>query len=143
MFEEVDRSAVPAGTKAVPTLMLFAIKSDGTFKVRTVVRGDLMIEEVHHVETKSSMVPPDATRMVVALAAGNDMRLFSTDFSKTFPNTDIDVVNLYCPLPELPLEIHGGEFGKGNADGKVAHVRKAWYCINPRPCCGNGICSGS
>ena len=56
LFDEVDRSAVPAGTKVVPTRMLFAIKSDGTFKVRIVVRGDPMTEGEHYAETKSSMV---------------------------------------------------------------------------------------
>ena len=56
VFGEVDRSAVSAGTKVVPTRILFAIKSDGTFKVRIVVRGDLMMEGEHYVETKSPMV---------------------------------------------------------------------------------------
>ena len=107
MFDEVDRSAVPAGTKVVPTRMLFAIKSDGTFKVRIVVRGDLMMEGEHYVETKSSMVPLEAIRMAVALAAGNDMRLFFTGFSQAFLNVDIDVANLYCLHSELPPEILG------------------------------------
>ena len=133
VFDEVDRSAVPAGTKVVPTRMLFAIKSDGTFKVRIVVRGDLMTEGEHYVETKSSMVSIEAIRMVVSLAAGNDMRLFSTDFSQAFLNADIDVPNLYCSLPELPPEMLGGEFGKGKAGGKVAHVRKAWYGLKSSP----------
>ena len=78
VFDEVDRSAVPAGTKVVPTRMPFAIKSDGAFQVRIVVRGGLMTEGEHYVETKSSMLTLEATRMAVALAAGNDMRLFST-----------------------------------------------------------------
>ena len=83
-------------------------------------------------EAKSSMVSIEAIRMAVALAAGNDMRLFSTDFSQAFLNADIDVTNLYC-LPELPPEMHGGEFGKGRASGKVAHVRKAWYGLKSPP----------
>ena len=133
MFDEVDRSAVPARTKVVPTRVLFAIKSDGILKVRIVVRGDLMTEGEHYVETKSSMLPIEAIRMVVALVAGNDMHLFSTDFSRAFFNADIDVVNLYCSLPELPPEMPGGEFGKGNASGKVAHVRKSWYGLKSSP----------
>ena len=83
--------AVPTGTKAVPTRMLFAIKSDGNFKVRIIVRGDLVMEGEHHVVTKSPMVPLEAIRMAVALAAGKNMRLFSTAFSQAFPNADIDV----------------------------------------------------
>ena len=117
----------------VPTRMLFAIKSDGTFKVRIVVRGDLMMERTHYVETKPFMVSLEAARMAVALAAGNDIRLFPTDFSQASLNADIDVANLYCPHPELPPEILGDEFGKGMAGGKVAHVRKAGYGLKSSP----------
>ena len=39
VFDEVDRSAVSVDAKVVPTQLLFAIKKDGTFKVRIVVRG--------------------------------------------------------------------------------------------------------
>ena len=63
--------------------------------------------------------------MAVALAAGDDMRLFSTDFSQAFLNVDIDVAHLHCNLPELPPGMLGGEFGKGKAGGKVEHLRKA------------------
>ena len=133
MFDEVDRSVVPAGSKVVPTRMLFAIKSDGTFKVRIVVRGDLMAEGGHCVETTSSMVSPEAIRMAVALAAGNDMRLFSTDLSQAYLNADIDVANLYCDLLELPPEMLCGEFGKGKAGGMVAHVRRAWNGLKSSP----------
>ena len=45
--DEVNRSAVPAGAKVVPTRILFAFKSDGDFKARIVVRSDLMTEEEH------------------------------------------------------------------------------------------------
>ena len=133
VFNEVDRSAVPAGSKVVPTQTIFDIKKDGTFKVRIVVRGDLMVEGEHFVDTKSSMVSLDAIRMVVSLAAGNDMRLFSTDFSQAFLNADIDMEGLFCGLPDLPKEMLGGEFGRGKAGGKVAHVRKAWYGLPQSP----------
>ena len=133
MFDEVDRSAVSAGSKAVPTRVLLAIKGDGAFKARIVVRGDLMTEGEHYVATKSSIVPLEAIRMAVALAAGNDMRLFSTQFSQAFLNADIDVANLYCDLPELLPELLGGEFDKGKAGGKVAHVRNACYGLKSPP----------
>ena len=55
--------------------------------------------------------------MALALAAGKDMRLFSTDFSQASLDADTDVANLYCNHPELPPEVLGGEFGKGKAGG--------------------------
>ena len=103
VFDEVGRSDVPAGTKVVPTRLLFAIKSDGTFEVSIVMRGDLMTEGEHYVKTKSFMVSLEATRMVVALAAGNGMHLFSMDSSQAFRNADIDVADLYCSELELEL----------------------------------------
>ena len=61
------------------------------------------------------------------------MRLFSTDFSQAPLNADIDVANLFCNLPELPPAMLVGEFGKGKAGGKVAHVRKARYGLKSSP----------
>ena len=44
------------------------------------------------------MVPLEAIRMAAALVAGNDMRLFSKNFTKTPLNADINVANLNCDL---------------------------------------------
>ena len=72
-------------------------------------------------------------RMLVALAAGSDMPIFSTDFSQAFINADIDNPHLYCSLPQLPPEMRGGVFGAGGKRGKVAHVKKAWYGLPSSP----------
>jgi hypothetical protein len=134
VFDEVERSSVPLGTKVVPTQLLFSIKADGTFKVRIVVRGDLTTAGEHYLETKSSMVSLDTVRMIVALAAGSDMILLSTDFSQAFLNAMLDDPKLYCALPELPLEMQGGDFGVGGKS-KAAHVHKAWYGLPQAPRC--------
>ena len=89
----------------MPTQLLFNIKADGTFKVRIVVRGDLTTAGEHYLETKSSMVSLDTVRMIVALAAGSDMILLSTDFSQAFLNAMLDDPIPYCTLPELPPEM--------------------------------------
>ena len=39
--------------------------------------------------------------------------------------------------------MHGGEFYKGKAGGKVAHVRKAWYGLKSRLYCGNGTATAN
>jgi hypothetical protein len=125
VFDEVDRAAVRDGVKVVPTRVLFNIKSDGTYKVRIVVRGDLTKEGEHYIATKSSMVSLDTVRTIVALAAGSDMPLFTVDFTQAFLNADLGEPHVYCGLPELPPEMCGGEFGIGGR-AKVAHVHKAW-----------------
>ena len=72
---------MPEDTKVVPTQLLLNIKADGTFKCRIFVRGDLSAKGEHYFETKSPIVPLETIRVIVALAAGSDMPLFSTDFS--------------------------------------------------------------
>jgi len=134
VFDEVDRSTVPEGTKVVPTQLLFNIKADGTFKCRIVVRGDLTVKGEHYLETKSPMVSLETIRMILSLAAGSDMPLFSTDFSQAFLNADLDHPHLYCGLPTLPPEMRGGAFGMGGRT-KVAHVHKAWYGLPQSPRC--------
>ena len=82
------------------------------------------MEGEHCLEIKSSIVPLETTRVIVAPAAGSDMPLFSTDFSLTFLNADLDHPHLYCGLPTSPLEMRGGAFGMGGRT-KVAHAHKA------------------
>ena len=80
------------------------------------------------------MVSLETIRMIVSLAAGSDMPLFSTDFSQAVPNADLDHPHLYCGLPTLPPEMRGGAFGMSGRT-KVAHVHKAWYGLPQSPRC--------
>ena len=133
VFDEVDESTVPASTKVVPTQVLFSIKANGTYKCRIVVRGDLTVKGDHYLETKSSMATLESIRMLVALAAGSDRPLYSTDFSQAFINADSDNPHLYCKLPLLPPEMRGGEYGMGGHRGKVGHLKKALYGLPHAP----------
>ena len=45
------------------------------------------------------MVPLETIRVIVALAAGSVMPLFSADFSHAFLNADLNHPHLYCGLP--------------------------------------------
>ena len=75
----------------MPTQLLFNIKADGTFKCRIFVRGDLTVKGEHYLETKSPVVSLETIGVIVALAAGSDMPLFSTEFSQAFLKADLDV----------------------------------------------------
>ena len=90
------------------------------------MRGGFTAKGEYYLETKSSVGSLEAYQMFVALAAGSDMLLFSTDFSPAYLNSDLDHRHLYCGLPTLLLEMRGGEFGMGGRT-KAAHVHKAWY----------------
>ena len=133
VFGEVDATAVPASTKVVPTQVIFEIKRNGTYKCRIVVRGDLTVQGVHYLETKSTMTSLETIRMLVAFAAGSDMPLYSTDFSQAFLNAAVDNPQLYCSLPQLPPEMRGGDFGAGGKRGKVGHLKKALYGLPQAP----------
>ena len=124
---------MPASTKVVPTQVLFSIKANGTYKCRIVVRGDLTVKGDHYLETKSSMATLESIRMLVALAAGSDRPLYSTDFSQAFINADSDNPHLYCKLPLLPPEMRGGEYGMCGHRGKVGHLKKALYGLPHAP----------
>ena len=69
---------MPEETKVMPTQLLFNIEAGGIFKCRIAVRGDLTLKGELCPETKS-MVSLKTTRMILALAAGSDMSLISTD----------------------------------------------------------------
>ena len=90
MLDEVGRSTAPEDTKVVPTQLLSNIKADCTFKCRTSVRGDLIVKGEHYLEIKSPMVSLETTRVIVALAAGSDMPLFSMDSSQALLSADLD-----------------------------------------------------
>ena len=67
-----------------------------------------------------------AIRVIVALAAGSDIPLFSTDFSQAFVSADLDHPKLYCGSPALPPDMRGEAFGMGSRT-EVADVQKARY----------------
>jgi len=127
VFKEVDRSSVPTDNKVVPTQLLFSIKSDGTFKCRIVVRGDLTTKGKHYLETKSSMASIEAVRMLASFAAGEQWPMYGTDFSQAYTNADELNEYLFCELTTLPPEMQDGRYGAGKGRAKVAHMKKNLY----------------
>ncbi len=127
VWDEVDRSAMPAGVRAVPTQLLFTVKKDGTPKIRFVVRGDLTEKGMHYLEGKSSMASMEGVRMVVSFAASEDWDLNTLDFTQAFTNAPEPNPHLYCELPQLPEELRGGALGSGKCSGRVGHLRRNLY----------------
>jgi hypothetical protein len=73
------------------------------------------------------MVSMEAVRTVLALAAGNDWALTTTDFSQAYCHAKEDNKSLFCELPTLPDELHNSDFGEGftgKRTGKVAHMQR-------------------
>ena len=77
---------MPAGLQTAKSQLIFSIKEDGAFKVRFVLRGDLLEKGVHYLEGVSSMDAVKSTRMLVSFAAAGDMPLHTIDFTQAFTN---------------------------------------------------------
>jgi hypothetical protein len=127
VWEEVDRSTMPAGLQTAKSQLIFLIKEDGTFKVRFVLRGDLLEKGVHYLEGASSMCAVESTRMLVSFAAAEDMALHTIDFTQAFTNAPQPNPHLYCELPDLPDELKGKICGGGKHKLKVGHLKRNLY----------------
>jgi len=126
VWDEVDRSSLPADTLVLPTQVIFAHKFDGTVKARIVMRGDLSVEGVHYLESRSSMISQESFRMLVSFCAGSAWALHSIDFTQAFINVPEDNPHMYCELPDIPPEMRGARFGSGRGK-KVAHMKRMLY----------------
>ena len=118
----------------IRTHRLDSVKPD-KHKSRFVAQGNLTRGDgVHFDEVATSMAAQTSVKMVVALAAGLGYGLYSIDFRQAFLQADVANPNLFIDLPELPVEMEGGEFGTGKGKGMVGRLNKALYglCDSPR-----------
>jgi hypothetical protein len=118
----------------IRTHRLDSVKPD-KHKSRFVAQGNLTRGGgVHFDEVATSMAAQTSVKMIVAFAAGLGFGLYSIDFKQAFLQADVANPNLYIDLPELPIEMEGGEFGSGKGKGMVGRLKKALYglCDSPR-----------
>eukprot|EP00396_MALV-II-16_sp_LP-1_P000357 gene357-90_t len=90
----VDRKEVPAGTKIIPSCMLYNRKRCGRYKARIVARGDMQevandIDSDKYFDTYSPTVSFSSMRMVVvdAVRAGKSIKM--CDISNAFINASL------------------------------------------------------
>ena len=118
-WEIVD---LPDGQKAIGSKWVYKTKhnADGTierYKARVVAKGFHQRPGQDYFETFASTMRQATVRIVLALAAIEDMDLRSVDISYAFTNSDIDV-EIYMEQPE------GFKQGK---KGQVCRLNKSLY----------------
>jgi len=123
VFVSTPRTAMPPDTTPIPLMICFDIKSDGTYKTRIVLRGDLTQQGIHFLEGKSSMASIESVRMLASIAVANDMELGSLDITQAYIHADEPNPHLYCKFPKFPP----GLVGDGYDETCVGHMKKNLY----------------
>ncbi|KAJ3489457.1 hypothetical protein NLJ89_g11528 [Agrocybe chaxingu] len=118
-WEVVD---LPPGKKAIGSGWVFKIKfkADGTierYKARIVAKGYSQRPGIDYTEVFAPTFRPATLRLILALAAIEDMHLRSVDVTSAFPNGDLEE-EIYMLQPE--------GFHQGGPN-KVLRLRKSLY----------------
>jgi len=119
---------LPVGKKAVGSMWVYRTKhnADGSierFKARVVALGNFQRPGLDFFETFASTLRSSTIRIVLALAAIEDMELRSIDISYAFTNSDIDV-EIYMAQPQ------GFKQGSKNL---VCKLNKSLYGLRQSP----------
>jgi hypothetical protein len=94
-FEPVDRSEVNKNATVVDTRWVVAIKTDSEgyvnrFKARLVARGFTEVDDKDYGDVYAPVVGVDGVRILCALAAIKNMKMWSFDVMTAFLNAPID-----------------------------------------------------
>ena len=124
-----ELAELPPGKKAIPLKWIFKIKRDAKgvfekYKARIVVRGFSQIAGLDFNETFAPVVRIESIRIILALAAANDLHILHVDCKNAFLHGKSDV-ELYITQPE-------GFFDREFPD-KVLRLNKSLYGLKQAP----------
>ena len=118
-------------TKPLATIYDFKIKvKDGVahkYKARCVVRGDLALPGVHYDLIFATTAVYDSIRIVLSLAAAEDLDLYQLDISQAFLQAPIDKP-VWILKPLIPGQPH-----RPNGEPMVARLHKSLYGLPSSP----------
>jgi ribonuclease HI len=123
-FEEV---ILPAGKKAIDGKWVFKTKTGANgeiikYKARLVVRGFQQVEGVDYFETYAPVVKFDSLRLIIALAARDNLFMHQLDVETAFLNGELE--------EEVFMQIPEGVRGK---PGYVWRLLKSLYGLKQAP----------
>ena len=139
-WDVLRKSDVPEGARILPSTWAFKIKRfpDGRlrkYKARFCVRGDLQVEGIDYFEKYSPVVSWSTVRMMLCLAASQDLATRQVDFSNAFAQAELDDEQIYVHAPR-------GFHGDGG-EQVVLKLRKSLYGLVQAPLCwGNHLKDG-
>ena len=125
-----EMGPLPVGKKLVGIRWVFTIKynSDGSvarYKARLVARGYTQSYGIDYNETFAPVAKLNTIRILIALAALFDWKLFQFDVKNAFLHGELEEEVYMAPPP--------GYFLKTNNNGDVCHLRKSIYGLKQSP----------
>ena len=109
------------GKEIVTSRWLFKIKDSGQFKARLVARGCQQKNELNYKDIYSSVININSLRMLLAIAATENLDMMSFDIKSAFLYGDLQEV-IYMQLPK--------DF---ETNGKICKLKKAIYGLKQAP----------
>lgn len=121
----------PAGKSVIANRWIFKIKKDANgnvqrYKVRLVAKGYNQEEGIDYTETFSPVVRFDSIRLILAMAAKENLVLQQFDVKTAFLNGTIEE-DIYMKQPE----------GFSDGTGRVCKLQKSLYCLKRSSRCWN------
>jgi hypothetical protein len=116
VWEEVD---LPEGKQALPSFFIFEVKRDGRYKARLVAGGHRQQQGLDFEETYASVGSYRTMRMMMAVAAHENLELRQFDVRTAFLNGWLK--------EEVYLRVPAGLERKLGTGGKVLRLRRAIY----------------
>ena len=115
--------------KAIPLKWIFKVKRDAKdifekYKARIIIRGFSQIARLDFNEIFVSIIRIESIRIILALAAVNDLHILHVDCKNAFLHNKSDV-ELYITQPE--------EFFDREFPDKVLHLNKSLYELKQAP----------
>ena len=125
-----EMGPLPVGKKLVGSRWVFTIKyhSDGSvarYKAQLVARGYTQSYGIDYNETFALVAKLNTIRILIALAALFDWKLFQFDVKNAFLHGELEEEVYMAPSP--------GYFLKTNNNGDVCHLRKSIYGLKQSP----------
>ncbi|CCO33001.1 Retrovirus-related Pol polyprotein from transposon TNT 1-94 Includes: RecName: Full=Protease [Rhizoctonia solani AG-1 IB] len=126
-------SILPPGCKALKGMLVFAIKVNGTYKARLVIKGCAQRLGRDYNETFSPVARSASLRLVTAVAVRDGLTLYAADFTAAFLNGKLEE-EIYMEQPDgwvAPPEHKGSYLKLVRSLYGLKQAGRVWYeCLS-------------
>lgn len=137
VFKFISQNQVPKNRKLITSRWVLT-KKPTKLKARLVVRGFQQVEGLDYTETFASTSNPPTWRILLALAAVQDLEIEQIDFIGAFLNGDLPE-DIYIEIPE-GIEAYSKanlaklqKYGYNPFENQAIHLEKALYGLKQAP----------
>lgn len=130
MYDVIDCSDMPPGTKAIPTKYVFKFKKDELgrierFRARFVAMGCEQKEGIDYVEVYAPVSKYATARMLMSEVVQNDLDLVQLDVTAAFMHSDLEETVYVKPPPDYPIK--GKVWKLNKAMNGLKQAGRAWF----------------